>query len=223
MGSAPTLKPASTFPALRTPIIDTKTGLMDWAWIKWFQDAEQKLQNGLNQLGQLIGQINASTIIQGRTEGIGTTVGHIDNTGAALAPMVDFSRPYLNKTTDHINDGAGSPLAGGAVAHQALVASTPVAGQALVFNGATWNPNAPGFSGLAGQINPATQMPPSGVTPGTYPAANVTVNAEGLVTAAAAGTVGISVAIVTAALTTGGTQGSMTFTNGLLTAQVQAT
>jgi hypothetical protein len=34
---------------------------------------------------------------------------------------------------------------------------------------------------------------------------------------------GITVTIVTAALTTDGTQGSMTFVNGILTAQVQAT
>lgn len=34
---------------------------------------------------------------------------------------------------------------------------------------------------------------------------------------------GLSVTITTAALTSGGTQGSMTFTNGILTAQVQAT
>ena len=34
---------------------------------------------------------------------------------------------------------------------------------------------------------------------------------------------GISATITTAKLTTGGTQGSMTFTNGVLTAQTQAT
>jgi hypothetical protein len=182
-----------------------------------------KLQNGLNQIGQLIGEINAATKITGRTEGIGTTVGHIDDTGAALAPMVDFSRPYLNKTTDHINDGTGSPLEGGKVAHQALVASTPIAGQALVFNGATWDPSHPGFSGLTGTIDPATQMPPSGVTPGAYPAASITVNAEGLVTGATPGTIGINGVIATAKLTVGGANGSMTFTNGILTSQTPAT
>lgn len=39
----------------------------------------------------------------------------------------------------------------------------------------------------------------------------------------AAQNVGISVTITTAALTLAGTQGSMTFTNGILTAQTQAT
>lgn len=57
---------------------------------------------------------------------------------------------------------------------------------------------------------------------GTYTAATVTVNAKGLVTAAVDGG-GISATIITAALTALGTQGSMTFVGGLLTAQVPAT
>lgn len=81
----------------------------------------------------------------------------------------------------------------------------------------------PGFGDLSGQIDPATQMPASGVTAGTYTLATVTVDAEGLVTAASSGPTGLSVTIVTAALTVGGTQGSMTFSGGVLTSQVQAT
>jgi len=49
------------------------------------------------------------------------------------------------------------------------------------------------------------------------------VNAEGLVTAASNGPTGLSVTITTAALTIGGTQGSQTYVDGVLTAQVQAT
>lgn len=45
----------------------------------------------------------------------------------------------------------------------------------------------------------------------------------GQITTAQLPAAGISIVIVTAALTTLGTQGSMTFTNGLLTAQVAAT
>jgi hypothetical protein len=217
-----TLKPATTFLASRSPIVD-KDGNATFSFLKVLQQWNTQLQNGLNEIGQLIGEINASTVITGRTEGIGTTVGLIDDTGAASAPMVDFSKPYLNKTTDHINDGTGSPLAGGVVAHQALVASAPAAGQVLIFGGATWDPSHPGFSGLTGTIDPATQMPASGVVPGTYASATVTIGAQGLVIGAAAGTVGLNVVVVTAALTVGGTQGSQTFTNGILTAQVQAT
>ena len=220
MGSSPTLKPATTFIPSRSPIVD-KDGMATFAFLKILQQWNTQLQNGLTLLGQLKGEIDAATIIQGRTEGIGTTVGHIDSTGAALAPMVDFSRPYLNKTTDHINDGTGSPLAGGAVAHAALVASTPVAGQVLVFGGSTWDPSHPDFSGLSGQISPS-QIPNSGVVPGNYPDAAISVNPQGLVTAAASA-VGLSVTEITAALTVGGTQGSNTYVNGRLVARVQAT
>ena len=81
----------------------------------------------------------------------------------------------------------------------------------------------PAFSDLSGQIAPSTQMPASGVTAGSYTLSNVAVNAEGLVTAASSGPTGLSVTITTAALTIGGTQGSQTYVDGVLTAQVQAT
>jgi hypothetical protein len=216
-----TLKPASTFLAARSPIVD-QDGNATFYFSKLLQGWDTQLRNGLNAIGQLIGEINAATIIQGRTEGIGTTVGHIDDTGAALAPMIDFSRPYINKTTDHINDGTGSPLAGGVVAHQSLIASAPVAGQALVYDGTAWNPDHPSFTGLSGQIATG-QLPNSGVTPGTYPLASVTFDATGRATGAAAGPVGLNVTIVTAMLTVGGTNGSMTFVGGILTALTPAT
>lgn len=222
MGSSPSLKPATTLLAVRSPIVD-KDGMALPYFSKLLQQWNTQLQNGLNAIGQLIGEINAATIIQGRTEGIGTTVGNIDSTGTLTADGVDLSRPYLNKTTDHINDGTGSPLAGGAVAHQALVASAPVAGQILTFGGTTWDPTHPSFAGITGTINPATQLPPSGATAGTYPLATVTVNAQGLATTVSAGPAGIAVTIATAKLTVGGANGSQTFVNGVLTAQTPAT
>jgi hypothetical protein len=81
----------------------------------------------------------------------------------------------------------------------------------------------PAFSDLSGQIAPSTQMPASGVTAGSYTLSSVTVNAEGLVTAAASGPTGLSVTITTAKLTTLGANGSMTYTAGILTAQTPAT
>jgi len=80
----------------------------------------------------------------------------------------------------------------------------------------------PAFSDLSGQISPSTQMPASGVTAGSYTLSSVAVNAEGLVTAASNGPTGLSVTITTAALTALGSQGSMVFTDGVLTSQTPA-
>lgn len=77
-------------------------------------------------------------------------------------------------------------------------------------------------TGLAGGVITATgtlSLKPVG-TAGTY--TSVTTNAYGQVTSGVA-TPGLTVGIVTAKLTGGGTNGSLSFTNGLLTGQVQAT
>jgi hypothetical protein len=58
---------------------------------------------------------------------------------------------------------------------------------------------------------------------GAYTNPSITVNAKGLITSASNGPTGISVTVTTAKLTAGGTNGSMTFVNGILTAQTQAT
>lgn len=66
------------------------------------------------------GEIKLQAPIVGRTEGIGTTVAKIDSGGVVLAAGVDFSRAYVNKNTDNIADGTGSPLSGGKRGFMAL-------------------------------------------------------------------------------------------------------
>jgi hypothetical protein len=155
------LKPASTFTALSTPIADPKTGLASWAWLKKFQEWEQKLQNGLSLIGQFIGNIDPTATIGMRAEGIGTTVQNLDSAGVVTGNGVDFQRAYLNKSTDHIADGAGSPLLGGATAYQALVASAPSTGNALVFSTPSgWNPGTYSYSNLTGAPALAATTPP---------------------------------------------------------------
>jgi hypothetical protein len=77
-----------------------------------------------------------------------------------------------------------------------------------------------------GGLTPAISIDDTAVVPGDYVFASFTVDAKGRLTAASSGTPlagGIGATITTAKLTAGGINGSMTFTNGLLTAQTQAT
>lgn len=91
-----------SFPALRGPLVDPKTGLPSREFIKKLQEWEAKLFQTIS----LVGEIAAATKIAGRTEGIGTTVGKIDSGGIVTATGVDFSRSYTNKTLTNVPDGA---------------------------------------------------------------------------------------------------------------------
>lgn len=66
---------------INAPIVDPKTGTPTFQFVKWFQDASQRLQNGLNQLGQLIGIISADTKISGRSGTIGTALQNLSGAG----------------------------------------------------------------------------------------------------------------------------------------------
>lgn len=134
------IAPASTLVIARVPIVDSNQ-MATWNFLKILQDWDTKLRNGLNSLGQVIGDIAQSTQIVGRTA-IGTLLQFLDNNGMVLAGGIDFARAYINKDTDHITDGTGNPLAGGTVAYATLVASAPVGGQTIWFDGTSWLPIA---------------------------------------------------------------------------------
>ncbi len=250
MSVVPVPQPSPFLAAIRSQLVNAN-GMATWIFERLLQDWDTRLTNGLNAIGQFVGSINPATIISDRpTTTIGTLLHNMDDDGVLLGPGADFARAYLNKDTDNITDGTGSPLAGGKVAYAAMVAAGPALGEILVYDGTHFLPHPkantkapisnqflqsyddatgnftqaqPALSGLSGTINPGTQLPASGVTPGSYTLASLTVSAEGLVSAAANGPAGLSVTIVTAQLTTLGTQGSMTFVSGVLTAQTPAT
>lgn len=205
----PTLPP-STFIPSRSPIADSN-GMATWSFVKILQDWDTKLRNGLNSIGQITQDIPVATKIVGRVA-IGTILQFLDNGGQVLAGGIDFGRAYTNKDTDHIADGTGSPLAGGKAAKIALVTSPPVPEPSKWVNGfaaGVFTKTQPAFSDLSGAATSA-QVP-------ALPALS------GQITTGQLPAVGINAIITTAKLTVGGVNGSMTFTSGLLTAQVQAT
>ncbi len=65
-----------TLGAFRGPIVD-KSGMANRDFVKLMQEWSIQLANAIT----LIGELKASTVIEGRTEGIGTTVGNIDSVG----------------------------------------------------------------------------------------------------------------------------------------------
>lgn len=170
---------------INSPIVDPQTGRANYQFIRWFQDASQRLENGLNQLGQLIGTINPSTKIQGRTEGIGTTVQHINNTGVVNSPGMTAATPAAQGAvvlpagalSNTLGAAALEPLtafdaAGSAAAAQtaaevyaaAQAASAQAAAEAYASNasnissGTVASAHIPALSSLTGPIT-LTQLP----------------------------------------------------------------
>lgn len=107
----------------REPIVG-KDGMLTPAWEQYFASLHTKTEKTLD----LQGQVTAQTKVAGRTEGIGTTVQNLDSGGIVTAPGVDLARAYVNKDTDHITDGTGSPLSGGKRGQIALDANSRLAG-----------------------------------------------------------------------------------------------
>lgn len=186
-------------------------GTATFPFIKWMQGIGGATNSNFDPNNQFTGNIGAQAKINGRST-LASIVQFIGSDGVVTGPGIDFAKPYANKNTDHISDGTGSPLEGGKAAEIALVVNAPapephkwltglVAGifekaQAAFsdLSGTATAAQVPALSGLSGQI-----------TTGQLPSA------------------GITVTITTAKLTTLGSNGSMTFTSGILTAQTQAT
>lgn len=103
-----------TFGAIRVPIVD-KNGNPTRDLLKKLQEYDAKLQSTLTILGQL----SKTTVIQGRTEGIGTTVQNMTATGQ----LNNFTNVAAGRITDNLTDGTGSPLTGGTRAFQAINSS----------------------------------------------------------------------------------------------------
>lgn len=70
----------TTFAVTRTPLVDPKTGMGTWTFIKKMQEYETKLTNAIT----LLGEIAAAAVIENRTEGIGITVAQLNSLGLLI-------------------------------------------------------------------------------------------------------------------------------------------
>lgn len=195
-----------------TGIIVGPDGKPSWIMTKWMQSVGTNLNQNFDPNGDYQGPIGLRATIAGRST-LASILQFISTGGVVQAAGIDFDIAYLNKDTDHIADGFGSPLAGGRAANTALLVSPPAPESSKWVTGLVagiFVKSRPAFSDIAGAAS-AAQIP---ALPGI----------NGQITNAQLPPGTISATITTAKLTVGGATGSMTFdSTGRLTAQVQAT
>ena len=202
---------SSTIP--NTALVDPKTGQIQFGWLKWFQQISQVINTSLNQGGTFEGEIGPSATLEGNTtiaallQNLGPTgeIAFLFVSGVATPTQIGTGVPAAG---EYVDGGTGAwtalpvvPTSAAAVPHAWIASYNAATGVFTLtqpdfadLSGAATAAQVPALSALNGQIT-GTQLPAGGFS-GT---------------------------ITTAKLTTLGVNGSMTFTNGQLTAQAQAT
>jgi predicted GNAT family acetyltransferase len=227
-------------PAPRTPFLDSETNDITPAWYRFlynlFISTGSGTENGVPVNRGGTGQTSY-------TDGellIGNNVGNTLSKNT-LTPGVAIGITNGNGTIAIANTGVTSIVAGSGISRNVAtgavtIANTGVlsviAGTGISVSSATGNvtisntgTGVTSFSGGTTGLTPATPTTGAIVLAGTLAIAN---GGTGATTASGARTnlglgSGLSVTITTAKLTPAGANGSMTFVNGILTAQTQAT
>jgi hypothetical protein len=189
-------------------------GRATFAFLKWLQSIGTTVNGAFDSSGNYQGPIGDKATIDGRetlasivenigVDGVVTPEGLPAATNVAQgavfmpvgAPDNHLGTAAIRPTTDFDPAGAAGAAQAAAEAHADSVAAAAQS-------------NAESFATAADVIVAANAANASNLTSGTVDVARLP---------------GISITITTAALTGLGTQGSMTFTNGILTAQTPAT
>lgn len=186
-------------------IVDTKTGYATPFFQKWLQGIGATINTAFDQQSNLTPNAIPAPG-PASLGGIKSVVGVVSQ----------WIRAIGTDGTPELSQPSFSDLSGTAAQTQIPPLSS--------LSGAVTPGQVPQLSQLSGKVTPA-QVPDlstlnGAVTPGQVPPLS---DLTGRITDAQLPADGISVTITTAALTALGAQGSQTFTNGILTAQVQAT
>ena len=203
---------------------------------------------GQNVLMRIIEAINAALDILGQFNGvIGPAATVVSHPGTVVSVVQNLTGTgQLNSLTnvaadvnlDHIADTTSfqrttpDQVSGAGVAFTALVSSAPATNQALIWSGTTWAPNDVSFGSLTGTPALANNTPfvfnkfltSYDSTTGAFGQAQPSFgNISGNISGSQLPVAGLSVTVPLGPLTGGGTTGSLTFTNGILTAHVDPT
>jgi hypothetical protein len=232
------LQDITKIPAPRTPIADETSGEVTPAWYRFFYNiftlsgsggdggipvnrggtGQTSYTDGQLLIGNTVGNtLDKNTLTPGTA--IGITNGHgtieIDNTGVtSVAAGSGVSVSAATGAVTIANTGVLSAIAGTGISVSSATGNVTIA-----------NTGVTSFSGGTTGLTPSTPTTGAVVLAGTLAIAN---GGTGAVNAANARTnlglgSGLSVTITTAKLTALGANGSMTFVNGILTAQTAAT
>lgn len=188
---------------IRLPIADPK-GNITPIWQQCFSDMLQRIQKGLNIIGQFTGEIANTATVQGKA---GTLSGAIAN----LTPTGQLNAVHLTGIVPAAQLPAAIPAAQGAVQLPAGAPSN-VLGSAALQNSTAFDP-----AGAAATAQAAAEAASDPL--GSAAAAKSAAEAYALALFAA----GVNGTINLAKLTGGGTNGSITVTNGLITGFVNPT
>jgi hypothetical protein len=225
-------------PAPRTPFLDQETGDITPAWYRFLYNLF--IFTGSGGDGGLAvnrGGTGQTSYTNGQLL-IGNSVGNTLSKNT-LTPGVAIGITNGNGTIAIANTGVTSVIAGSGISRSAAtgavtIANTGVlsviAGTGISVSSATGNVTIAN-TGVTSFSGGSTGLTPSSATTGAVSLAGTLALANGgtgATTAAGARTnlglgSGLSVTITTAKLTALGANGSMTFVNGILTAQTQAT
>jgi hypothetical protein len=229
-------------------LVDEKTGLLTAYGQIFFQRLIQAINGALNILGQFNGVIGPAATIAGHPGTVAQITQHLNSIGNLLSltnVVADVDLDHVASTATFVKT-TPNQVSGAAAAYTALIASGPTLNKALVYDGSAFVPSDLPVTSVSGLVIPANTpgsfskwlksysnttglftetQPDFGDLTGSATAAQVPALSAltGAITSGQLPASGLSVTIVTAQLTTLGAQGSMTFTNGILTAQTPAT
>lgn len=208
---------ATQIPAPRVPFLDPQTNMVSPQWFLWFNNLYAFTGNGVGILAIANGGTGLGTTPSNGQLLIGNGTGYSLNT---LFAGAGISIANGSGAISIANSGVLSIVAGTGISVSSATGNVTVANSGVTSVGGTGTVNGITLTGTVTSTGSLTLG-------GTLSGVSLTTQVSGILPIANGGTgtstAGVTATIATAKLTAVGSNGSMTFTNGLLTAQTPAT